>query len=129
MERNPIQLSKVQSQQLTRETVIGVKQLDCAFYNDCLTVAVKGSWKGFGCASCTAYQAMDVEQRVQDMLGIHAAIAASENEHKEGCAGRKRGVRPGADAKTRRHLNIVPDALPLPDAPEITEDLLLRQVG
>lgn len=130
MTRNPMQLTKIQAMQLTRENVTSVKHVDCAFYNDCLSVAVRGNWKGFGCSSCTAYQAMDVEQKVQDILGIHAALAASENEEKDGCAGRKRGVRPGADAKVRRHLNIVPEPIiPVEDGPEITEDLLLRQVG
>jgi len=95
--------------------VLRIKSPDCAFYNDCLTIARDGNWEGFGCRQCSSFEAPDSEQRVSDVLAIAALMQASEHEAKTGCAGRKRGVKPGADAKIpKRKLRLVPAEALLP---------------
>ncbi len=100
MEKNPTPFTLVKDADTGRfENAHAIKKLDCAFYNECLDTAIAGKWKGFGCGECTAYVALDVEQKVQDVLGLLAARLAMENVHKTGKAGRTRGVKPGVDAK------------------------------
>lgn len=100
MEKNPTPFTLVKDDETGRfEDAHAIKKLDCAFYNECLNTAVTGKWKGFGCGECTAYTALDIEQKVQDVLGLLAARLASENVAKMGRAGRTRGVKPGADAR------------------------------
>lgn len=84
------------------EDVHTVKRLDCAFYNECLTEAVDKKWPNFGCGSCDAYEALDIDQKVQDVLGLLAARQAAKNVVEMGRANRTRGVKPGVDAKTRK---------------------------
>lgn len=104
----PIQLSIAQVASISMDDVQAVKNLHCAYYNDCLTVARDGNWKGFGCQECTAFIEMPPDQRMSDMVTLIALDAASENAEELGCAGRKRGVRPGADAKVKpRKLYVV----------------------
>jgi len=110
MTKFPVQLSKDETSALTYKDVEQVKRLDCSFYNDCLDVAVKGNWAGFGCSNCSAYQAMDIEQRVQDVLALRVAQTAAEHVGTSGKANRRRGVKPGADAKVRKRLRVVQDA-------------------
>lgn len=76
-----------------------IKRLDCAFYNECLDTAIAQKWKAFGCRECSAYEVLDVEQQVQDVLGLLAARMAAENVAAMGNAGRVRGVKPGADKR------------------------------
>jgi hypothetical protein len=99
--KNPRPLTLVKDPDTGRfEDAHLVKNLDCSFYNECLDIAVAGKWKSFGCGECTAHEALDIEQKVQDVLGLLAARLAMENVAKTGKAGRTRGVKPGADAKT-----------------------------
>jgi hypothetical protein len=99
--------------------VTKVKNLDCTYYNDCMTIARNGDWPGFGCKECQAYVPMEVDQRVSDMLTLNALDTAAENAEKEGCAGRKRGVKPGADAKVKtRKLRVIQGEGQTTPAPE-----------
>lgn len=105
---SPMQLTLDQVEQLTVYDIEKVKNLDCVMYNDCLTLARDGDWAGFGCHSCSAYVEPEPHQKVSDMLALIALDTASENEEENGCAGRKRGVRPGADAKVKpRKLYVI----------------------
>jgi hypothetical protein len=105
---HPIQLSESQLSQVSIDEIEKVKNLDCALYNSCLTLARDGGWEGFGCAECTAYVEAPVDQLASDMLALIALGTASENEEEYGCAGRKRGVKPGADAKVKpRKLYVI----------------------
>jgi hypothetical protein len=79
-----------------------VKRPDCEMYNSCLDHALDNLWPNFGCHHCEAYQLLDTEQRVQDVLGLLAARMAAKNVAKMGVAGRTRGVKPGADAKVKK---------------------------
>lgn len=112
MKKNPTPLTLVKPEDALREDDVfkdpetgcfdgahEVKKLDCSFYNECLDVAIAGKWKGFGCTDCTAYVAIDIEQKMQDLLGLLAADMAAENVAKMGKANRTRGVKPGVDAR------------------------------
>lgn len=70
-------------------------------YNACLDQAIDGNWDNFGCHSCTAYAAMDREQQMSDVISLLAVEKASELLERDGKIDRRRGVKPGADAKTR----------------------------
>ena len=84
-----------------------VKRPDCEMYNTCLDHAIDKNWPNFGCSQCEAYQILDTEQRVQDVLGLLAARMAAKNVAQMGKAGRTRGVKPGADAKVKKRKNTV----------------------
>lgn len=71
----------------------------CTFYNACLDQAISGKWQGFSCTSCNAYSEPDMHQRQMNHLGLRAVQAAIEMVEKYGKVSRKRGVKPGADAK------------------------------
>lgn len=118
---NPMQLSKIEAKALTIENVLSIKRPDCNMYNDCLTMASKGGWKGFGCSACTAYQVISLERRLQDNEGLEEALCAAKNVEEEGNAGRKRGVKAGADNK-RCALAIVPNAVDDEDDDEDEEN-------
>lgn len=121
MNCSPVQLTKREAADITPETASAVRRLDCSMYNICLDTAEKGDWPSFGCKGCQAYQAMDIEQRVYDLIGLRACDEAAENVdrttafvekdgrqvRKIGKADRRRGVKPGADAKTR--LRVIED--------------------
>lgn len=100
------------------DEVTTVKNLDCAMYNDCLTLARDKDWDGFGCAECSAFVMAAFDQRVSDALALIALDTASENEEEFGCAGRKRGVKPGADAKVKpRKLYVIQGGEVAPASP------------
>ena len=100
MTKNPTPFTIVKDDETGRfEGAEAIKKLDCAFYNECLDTAIAGKWKGFGCTECTAYVALDCEQKMQDLYGLLAARMAGENVVTMGKAGRTRGVKPGVDAK------------------------------
>jgi hypothetical protein len=100
MKRNPTPFALVKDADTgCFEEAHAIKNLDCAFYNECLDTAVDGKWKGFGCNECTAYQALDMEQKMQDMYGLLAARMAGDNVVQMGKANRTRGVKPGVDAR------------------------------
>lgn len=108
MERHPVQLSRQQLEDVDWTNISSIKRLDCAMYNACMTEARDGNWRNFTCNECKAFEIMEPEQRAQDLFQLLGARAAAKNEEETGCAGRKRGVRPGADAKVRRRLALVP---------------------
>ena len=100
---NPVAFALLKDEETGRyERGPEIKQLDCAFYNECLDTAIAGKWKAFGCRECSAYEMLDPEQATQDVLGLLAARMASWNVAAMGNAGRTRGVKPGADAKIPR---------------------------
>ena len=105
------------SARLYAEDVSSVRMLDCTLYGDCLSVADKNDWSGFGCAECQAFQAHDQFQRESDVTSLRALDMASENFERTGCAGRKRGVKPG----TRRKLKAILPLVELTRAEEPTE--------
>lgn len=76
-----------------------IKRGDCTFYNACIDQAISGKWEGFSCASCTMYSAPDQFQAESDMLALRAMDKAAEMIEEHGHVMRKRGVKPGADAK------------------------------
>lgn len=90
-----------------------VKKDDCQMYNVCLDEADRNNWPQFGCDECRAYQACDVEQKVQNVLGLRAMQEAADNMEKLGKANRRRGVKPGTDAKVgkRKHLTVLQGGL------------------
>ena len=110
MERTPVELTREAVAELSERTVAQVRRLDCSMYNTCLDVAVSGDWAGFGCSGCKAYEAVvDPEQRMHDILALRAAAEAAENVERIGKAGRRIGVKPGADAKRSVKLKVVRD--------------------
>jgi hypothetical protein len=122
MERNPIPLTKAQAESLGRDEQVAVKMTDCTFYNSCLDAAVKGDWPNFGCNECLAYQAISIEQKAQDWLALVACAEAAENIENLGKANRRRGVKPGAEAKvSRRKLPVVPDQNEVESEEEMVE--------
>lgn len=102
MERHPVALTKEEAARLTMDTIELVKRGDCSFYNCCMDQAIKENWPNFGCQSCTAYQAIDSMQKEWDLYQLLMLQAAADNIMDQGNAGRKRGVKPGADAKTAK---------------------------
>lgn len=105
--RNPV---PVASELLTVDSIVSIehasvsgviKRADCSFYNECLDVAIDGEWENFGCHSCTAYAAMDREQQRSDIISLLAVDKAAEQMETFGKIDRRRGVKPGADAKVR----------------------------
>jgi len=105
--RNPRELNEdearilrgVESGALNAKMVESVKRPDCTIYNACLSQAISGKWKGFSCASCTAYSAPTQFQKESDMLALRALDTAAELVEEFGKVNRVRGVKPGADAK------------------------------
>jgi len=79
-----------------------VKKTQCQFYNSCLTHAVRNGWDQFGCDQCRAYQEIGAFQKMQDLEGLQMVQFAADHAMEHGNAGRKRGVKPGAEAKPRR---------------------------
>ena len=47
---------------LTVEEVPTHRRLDCANYDQCLTVAVKNRWQGFTCLGCSRYCATERDE-------------------------------------------------------------------
>jgi len=86
-----------------------MKKTKCQFYNSCLGHAVQNRWDQFGCDQCLAYQEIDAFQKMQDLEGLQMVQFAADHAVEFGYAGRKRGVKPGAEAKTRRPLIVVDD--------------------
>lgn len=106
MDKNPTPFTLVKDPETGRfEGAHLIKNLDCAFYNECLDTAIAGKWKGFKCSECTAYVALDAEQQTQDVLGLLAGRIAAGNVAAMGKANRTRGVKPGVDAKVRGRGN------------------------
>ncbi len=98
---NPVAFALLKDEDTDRyENGHTIKRLDCSFYNECLDTAIAGKWKAFGCRECTAYKVLNPEQATQDVLGLLAARMAAGNVAAMGNAGRIRGVKPGADAKS-----------------------------
>lgn len=64
------------------EDVAEIRQLDCARYNDCLSVAVERGWPGFTCGEGRCRMARSPEERRRDdeaaleMLGASARAAS-----------------------------------------------------
>jgi hypothetical protein len=107
MNKNPTPFALVKDAETgCFEGAASVKHVDCALYNECLDVAIKGNWKGFGCSECKAYCEAPQSQKYQNMLGLLAMRLASDNVIKMGHAGRTFGVKPGVDAKVRKRLKI-----------------------
>lgn len=90
---NPKPLTKEQTAALTQDNIEDVKNLNCAFYTECLNVALAKEWPQFGCTECKAWQAMDPEQRLQDHYGLVVLRTAAENLDETGKCDRKRGAR------------------------------------
>ena len=127
MNPSPMPLDHATADSLTLETVSQIKRIDCAMYNGCLDQAIAGNWPGFGCHNCKAYKAIEIDQRRLDVQGLLVVLRASENVENStrqetrmgenglekfevlGSANRKRGVKPGADAKVsaRRRLPVL----------------------
>ena len=80
------------------------KKTQCQFYNACLTHAVENRWGQFGCDQCHAYQEIDAFQKMQDLEGLQILQFAADHTMKFGNTGRKRGVKPGVDAKGRHRI-------------------------
>lgn len=123
MDRFPMPLCEEDANALTADTIDAIKRTDCSMYNECLDQALLADWSGFSCEHCKAYQAITAEQRELDVERLLTAHIAAERLEKNGCVDRKRGVKPGADAKVNRYrLNVikecaekeVPTALVLP---------------
>jgi hypothetical protein len=94
-----------------------IKQTDCTFYNACLDQAISGKWDGFACTNCTAYSAPDRFQQEMDGVRLQAMLYQAENLLRTGKTGRKRGVKPGADAKrTHRKPVVIEEDAPLVEA-------------
>jgi hypothetical protein len=107
---------------LHHDTVSEVKRGDCTFYNCCLDQAEKENWPNFGCQNCTAYQAIDPTQREWDLYQLLMLQAAADNVMGQGNAGRKRGAKPGADAKLRVWIDAPSVENSEPPAEEHLED-------
>ena len=75
----PQPLTSQEAASLKEHNVEKVKQLDCAFYSDCLDVAINSDWANFGCHSCTAYKALDSAQRALDWEALIVCREAADN--------------------------------------------------
>lgn len=116
MEKSPRALSSSE----TRKSFM-YKKYQCRFYNACLDHAVNADWEQFGCDSCRAFQEVDSFQKAWDIECLFAIQFAADHAAEHGFAGRKRGVKPGADAKVRRrHLPVVPDSHQSSMTPSLT---------
>lgn len=103
MDRFPMPLCEEDANALTAENVDSIKRTDCSMYNECLDQADIADWAGFSCEHCKAYQAITAEQREMDVERLITAHIAAERLEKNGCVNRKRGMKPGADAKVNRY--------------------------
>lgn len=54
----------------TDDDAARARRLDCAHVGQCLVIADRAGWRGFGCGSCTAYQRPDAAQREADRDGL-----------------------------------------------------------
>ena len=52
----------------------GERNLYCPYYDDCLSLAIKGNWLGFSCTECS--QKNTVSDEPEDMVGVIALLAA-----------------------------------------------------
>ncbi len=105
MERNPVPLSEQEAKRIYKlrftdpTLVLKVKQQDCVFYRSCLDIADKNDWPQFCCTACTAFKAISLEQKKWDFEQCLAIDDAIDNVENTGNAGRRRGVKPGADSR------------------------------
>ena len=101
---------------LYMEDVDSYKKTYCKFYDDCVDTAAAEDWPNFTCQACNSYKCIDVDQKVQDFLGLSCVYKAIELMSTQGKLNRIRGVKPGAECKSIRQVHI-----PLDKAPESVE--------
>lgn len=90
---NPTPLTKEQLATLTMDNVEDYKNLNCAYYTGCLDQALESGWPQFGCGNCSAWKALEPEDRLRDHYGLVVLRTAAENLDEMGRCDRKRGAR------------------------------------
>lgn len=72
MTPNPIKSAAIYSP----DDAPAFRRLDCRRARDCLTIADRAGWPSYSCASCSAFDPLDGEERKEDCGRLARLIAA-----------------------------------------------------